>query len=181
MGMRELFSKQYRMLFFSGIIGMETESCNTLMMLDSISDEPIKIVISSPGGVLDSAVMVYDTMQLLSAPIYTLCRYAASAAVIPLAAGNKRYVLPHAKTMLHLPSGGAQGDVEDIAVQAKQIEKAYTDMVDILIECGVNKTRKEVMADIKKKREVWMDAKETINYGLADEIMTKDTMREWLT
>jgi len=180
MGMRELFSKQHRVLFFSGPIGMETESCNTLMMLDAISHEPIKIIISSPGGVLDTAILIYDTMNLLSSPIYTLCRYAASAAVIPLAAGNKRYVMPHAKTMLHLVSGGTQGDLEDMTVQTQQIIKAYNDMIDILIECGVKRTRKEVMADIKKKREVWMDAKETIAYGIADDVMTAKVMREWL-
>lgn len=181
MGQREVFSKNYRMLFFSGVMSMETESCNTLMMLDTISDKPIKIVIASPGGVLDAAVMLYDTIKLTNAPVYTLCRYAASAAVIPLAAGSKRYVLPHATTILHLPSGGVMGDVEDIAVQAKQMEKAYTNMVDILIECGAKKTRKEIMADIKRKREVWMDAQETIDYGIADEVMTPVIMREWLT
>ena len=125
--------------------------------------------------------MFYDTMQLIHAPIYTLCRYAASAAVIPLAAGSKRYVLPHSKTMLHLPSGGVEGDVTDIKVQTKQIEKIYDTMVNILVDCGVKKTRKAIKADIKQQRQVWMDAQETINYGLADEIMTPEIMRDWLT
>ena len=101
--------------------------------------------------------------------------------MIPLAAGNKRYVLPHSKTMLHLPSGGVEGDVTDIKVQTKQIERIYDTMVDILVSCGVKKTRRAVKADIKRERQVWMDARETIDYGLADEIMTPEIMREWLT
>lgn len=181
MSVREGFTKNNRVIFLSGVIGDESESCNTLMMLDTMSHDPIKLVITSPGGVLDAAVMFYDTMRLLSSPIYTLGRFAASAAVMLLAAGSKRYVMPHSKTMLHLLAGGAMGDLTEIKLQTKQAEKIYDTYVDILVECGVKKSARAVKADIKREREVWMDAEETIKYGLADEVMDRETLRGWLS
>ncbi len=177
-GIREHLSNEHRMIFMVGEMPWETQSCDLLVALDSVSQDPLKMLIASPGGALDSAFLLYDTMRLMKCPIYTLGRYCASAAVIPLAAGTKRYLLPHAKVMIHLPSGQIMGDTTTIDIQHKQINKYKDEMVEVLRECGAKKSRRQILADMD--REYWMDAKEAIDYGLADEIMTPEVMKDWL-
>jgi len=180
MAYREHLNIQHRVLFLTGAIGMrcahcgwgETESHNLLLALDSISQEPIKIVITSPGGDLDSAFLFYDTMKLIQSPIVTIGRYCASAAAFLLAAGRERYLFPHAKVMLHLPSGVAAGDTRDWEIQHKQMQGYKDKVVDILIECGATKSHQEILADMD--RDFWLDSPEAIIYGLADEILTPE-------
>ncbi len=178
-GFREHLNTQHRFVFLAGTIAHETDSCNLLLALDSLSHDPIKMVITSPGGSVDGAFFLYDTMKALKSPIYTLGRYTCSAATFLLAAGDKRYVEPHAKTMLHLPSAHFSGDVVELELQHKEMQKYKEAMLDIYIACGVPKTREEILKDID--REKWLDAQETIDYGLADSIMDGETMVEWLT
>lgn len=177
-GYREHLSTHYRVLFLTGLITGETESCNLLVALDSLSHLPIKLVITSPGGDLDSAFLFYDTIKLIKSPIETLGRYCASAAAMILAAGRKRYLMPHARVMLHLPGGQMQGDAHDWAIQQRQMVKYEDKMVDILIECGAKKSHEEIVADID--RDLWLEPDETIAYGLADEIMTPEILEGWL-
>lgn len=151
---------------------------NALLALDSQSHEPIKIILSSPGGSLDGALLIYDTMKTLQSPIEILGRYAASAATLLLAGGAKRYLLPHTKVMLHLPEMGMRGDSREWDIYHSQMEEAKQSIADVLIECGVKKTREEIYHDID--RDLWFRPVEAIAYGLADEIMTKDKMAEWL-
>jgi len=175
---REHLTREHRVLFLSGVFTGETESHNLLLALDSISHKPIRLIITSPGGDLDSTFLFYDTMRLIQSPIETLGRYCASAAAIELAAGRKRYLLPHCKTMLHLPAGVAQGDAHDWAIQNKEMQKYERKMVDILIECGAKKSHGEIIADID--RDLWLEPEETIAYGLADKIMEPKDLEGWL-
>lgn len=169
-----------RMVFLDGEMTGSTQGQNLLLAMSSMSQEPIKLTISSPGGSLDSAFMLYDVMRLSPAPIWTLGRWVCSAAVIPLAAGVKghRYLLPHSKVMLHLPSTEMSGDSKEIAIRQIELEKYKQTMLDILIECGAKKKREDILIDID--REMWMTSEETIKYGLADSIVSKKELNSWL-
>ena len=177
-GYREHLLSYHRVLFLSGILSGETESQNLLMALDSISHDPIRLVITSPGGDIDSAFLFYDTIRLVKSPIETLGRYCASAAAMILAAGSKRYLVPHAKVMLHLPAGQLIGDAKDWDIGHEQMTLYKNKIVDILIECGAKKSHKEIISDID--RPFWLEPEETIAYGLADKIMTSKVLEKWL-
>ena len=177
-GHREHLIEHQRMIFLSGPMTGETESHNLLMALDTISQEPIRLIITSPGGELDSTFLFYDTMRLMKSPIITVGRFCASAAAILLAAGTKRYLFPHARVMLHLPAGQMGGDARDWDIQHRQMEKYRNTVVDILRECGVRKSQEEILSDID--RDFWMEPQEAIEYGLADEIITPEIWAEWL-
>ena len=169
---KEHLTQEYRILCLSGVITGETDSRHLLLALDSLCHDPIKIIITSPGGDLDTTFLMYDTIKSLQSPVITIGEYCASAAAILLASGSKRYLRPHAKVMLHLPAGQMGGDAKDWDIQHKQMEKYRKTVVDILRECGVKKGHDEILADID--RDYWMESKEAIAYGLADEILTKE-------
>ena len=185
-GYREHFTQTHRILFLTGLIGIRCANCgvgeidshNLLMALDSLSHDPIRLIITSSGGDLDSAFLFYDTMRLIQSPIETAGRYCSSAAAILLAAGSKRYLFPHAKVMLHLPAGQMGGDARDWDIQHRQMEKYRNKVVDILRECGVIKSPQEILTDID--RDFWMEPQEAIDYGLADEIMTPQIWQSWI-
>ena len=174
----EIMSTRHRILFLSGVMGIDMSPCDVLLGMASISSEPIKLFISSPGGLVTSMLALYDTIKTLSVPVYTVGRYCASAAAVLLAAGEKRYLLPHAKIMLHMISGGTEGGLELIQAQAREMRRDMGVMVDLLQECGVKKTKTQILKDIRVDK--WMSAKEAIDYGLADEVLTAETMKEWL-
>jgi len=179
-GWREHMSTEHRVLFLSGVLTGETESHNLLMALDTISNDPIKLVITSPGGDLDSAFLFYDTIKLIQSPITTIGRYCASAAAILLAAGSKRYLFPHAKVMLHphrLFLGDAGLTDAEIDVARQQSRKYKEKMIDVLIESGAKKDRGGILADIEN-RNFWLEPQEAIDYGLADEIITPKIWQE---
>ena len=175
---KEHLSQEYRILSFDGVITGDTSPRQLLRALDSLSHDPIKIFITSPGGELDSTFLFYDTMKMIKSPIITIGEYCASAAAIILAAGSKRYLYPHAKVMLHLPAGQMGGDAKDWDIQHRQMVQYRNRVVDILIECGVKKSREEILADMD--RDYWLDPLEAISYGLADAIMTPEIWQEWI-
>ena len=174
---REHLNFRRRMLFISGVITGEVEMHNTLMAFDTISHEPIMLIITSPGGDLDSTFLFYDTMKFIKSPIITVGRYCASAAALLLAAGSKRYLFPHAKVMLHLASGQLAGDAKEIEIQHRQMQTYQNKVIDILAECGVKKSREEILTDID--RNFWLEPQEAIAYGLADEILMPKIWQEW--
>jgi len=167
-----------RIINVFGTIGMELDSVNLLLALDSQSHEPIKFIISSPGGSVDAAFLLYDVIQLVESPIITIGTWCCSAAVMLLAAGNKRYLLPHSKTMIHLIRSQFEGDAKDFEIAKKEMDAYQTQMSEIYQRCGVKKTKKQLSMDMD--REFWMNPKEAIDYGLADEIVTKETVQGWL-
>ena len=177
-GYREHMTQEHRILFLSGVISGEMDSQNLLLALDSLSHEPIKIVITSPGGDLDTTFLFIDTMKLIQSPVITIGRYCASAACLILASGKERYLFPHAKTMLHLATGAMSGDYKDYAIQHKLMVSYQNKIVDILTEAGVKKSRDEILIDID--RDFWLDPQECINYGLADKVMEPEIWEEWI-
>lgn len=136
---------------------------------------PINFYINSPGGVVTSGMVIYDTMKMITSPVHTICMgLAASMGSILLSGGEKgnRYIYPHGEVMIHQPSLGGyiRGVSSDLEIQAKQTQRVKHIGAKILAEnCG--KTIDEIMRDFD--RDYWMDAEEAIQYGIADKIVEK--------
>ncbi|UZR92289.1 ClpP family protease [Chondrinema litorale] len=148
---------------------------NRLLYLESKDPgKEIKFYINSPGGVVTSGMVIHDTMKLISSPVSTICMgLAASMGSILLSAGEKgkRFIFPSGRVMIHQPSiGGMQGRASDLEIQAKEIKKVKDMGARILAEnCG--KTFDQVMKDFD--RDFWMNADESIDYGIVDGLIEK--------
>jgi len=149
---------------------------NKFLLLDADKPgEEIKFFINSPGGVVTSGMAIYDTMKMLKSPVSTVCiGLAASMGSILLSGGVKgrRFIYPHAEVMIHQPSLGGyiQGVSVDLEIQAKQTKRVKEIGARILAEnCG--KKVDQIMKDFD--RDYWMDATESIDYGIVDHIMNK--------
>ena len=168
---------EQRKIFFWGVVNDNSakEIVNKLLYLDAIKPgEEIKLYINSPGGVVTSGMVVYDTMRMISSPVSTICMgMAASMGSILLSGGvkGKRYIFPHGEVMIHQPSiGGAQGTSADLEIIAEQIAKTKELGAKILAEnCG--KTLEQVMKDFD--RDYWMNADEALAYGIVDGVLDK--------
>ncbi|MBT8184527.1 MAG: ATP-dependent Clp protease proteolytic subunit, partial [Eudoraea sp.] len=126
---------------------------------------------NSPGGYVTSGFAIYDTINQIKSPVSTVCSgLAASMGSILLSVGKKgrRFIQPHAKVMIHQPSGGARGQASNIEIQAREILKTKELGAKILAEnCG-QKVEK-ILKDFN--RDYWMDADESIAYGIVDGIL----------
>ena len=147
-----------------------------LLLLDNDKPgEEIKFYINSPGGVVTSGMVMYDTMKLISSPVSTICMgLAASMGSILLSAGKKgkRFIYPHGEVMIHQPSisGYYQATSADIEIQAEQMKKTKDIGAKILSDnCG--KTVEQIMKDFD--RDYWMSAREAVDYGIVDAILKK--------
>jgi len=147
-----------------------------LLLLDSDKrGEEIKFYINSPGGVVTSGMVIYDTMRMIKSPVSTICMgLAASMGSILLSGGKKgkRMIFPNGEVMIHQPSIGGyiRGVSSDLEIQAEQAKRVKDIGAKILAEnCG--KTIEQVMRDFD--RDYWMDAKQAIEYGIVDEIVEK--------
>lgn len=142
-----------------------------LMYLDSLGSDEIQLIINSPGGYVTSGFAIYDTMMQIKSPVATVCSgLAASMGSILLSAGAKgrRMIQPHARVMIHQPSGGAQGQASSIEIQAREIIKTKEIGASILSE-NCNQPLEKVMNDFD--RDYWMDAQESLAYGIVDQLL----------
>ena len=145
-----------------------------LLFLESVDPaKDIQIYINSPGGSVSAGLGIYDTMQLISCDVATICTgLAASMGAVLLTAGaeGKRSALPHSRVMIHQPLGGAQGQASDIEITAREILKTKQELYEILsAHSGVDIKKIELDAD----RDYWMSAAEAKEYGLIDEVLGK--------
>ena len=145
-----------------------------LLFLESVDpSKDIQIYINSPGGSVSAGLGIYDTMQLVSCDVATICTgLAASMGAVLLTAGaeGKRSALPHSRVMIHQPLGGAQGQASDIEITAREIIKTKRELYEILSShSGVDIAKIEQDAD----RDYWMSAREAKEYGLIDEVLGK--------
>ena len=134
-------------------------------------DSVINLYLNSPGGSVTAMLGIYDTMQFVRAPIATTCiGQAASSAAVLLAAGapGRRSILPRARVILHQPSGGGQGTLPDLAVQAKEIARLRGAMEAILSE-HTGQTVEQLRHDTD--RDLIMDASAAVSYGVADAVL----------
>ena len=180
-----LWAKKMEKLFFEkravylwGVVDDKSarDVVTKLMLLDADkAGEEIKLYINSPGGVVTSGMVIYDTIKMLSSPVSTICMgLAASMGSILLSVGTKgrRLIYPHGEVMIHQPSlgGHMQGVSADLEIQAKQIKKTKELGARILAEnCG--QKYEKVLKDFE--RDYWMDAKEAVQYGIVDVIAEK--------
>ncbi len=136
-------------------------------------EKDIQFYINSPGGEVDSGLMIYDTMQYIKPDVQTICcGMAASMAAVLLAGGakGKRYCLPNSEVMIHQPLGGVQGQASDIEIAAGQILKKREQLNKILAErTGQDYDRIAKDTD----RNFWFDALQAKEYGLVDHIMER--------
>jgi ATP-dependent Clp protease protease subunit len=134
-------------------------------------DRDIFVYINSPGGVVSAGLAIYDTMQYISSDVATICMgQAASMGAVLLAAGTKgkRSALPHARVMIHQPSGGSQGQASTIEIYTKEILKTKTRLNELLAN-HTGQTLKKVAKDTD--RDYFMSAEEAHEYGLIDNVL----------
>lgn len=144
-----------------------------LFLASTDSSADISLYINTPGGQVTSGLAIYDTMQLVEPDVATICTgMAASMGSVLLCAGakGKRSCLPHSRVLIHQPLGGAQGQASDIMIAAKEIEKTRKELYDIISEHS-GQPYEKVFADAD--RDYWMTAKEALEYGMVDEILSK--------
>lgn len=173
------FDKKFieqRKIFLWGAVDDKSakDITNRLMYLEAIDPgKEITFYINSPGGVVTSGMVIYDTMQMISSPVSTVCMgMAASMGSILLSGGEKgkRFIFPNGEVMIHQPSGGGQGVSADLEIMAIQMQKVKEMGAEILAKnCG--KTKEQIMKDFD--RDYWMDAKESVAYGIVDGLIEK--------
>ena len=150
--------------------------CAQLLLLAAEDpDRDINLWINSPGGSVYSGMAIYDTMRLIPNDVSTLAMgFAASMGQFLLSVGapGKRYALPHARIMMHQPSGGMGGTAADIAIQAEQM--LYTKrMFQERVAHHTGQTQEQIEADSDRDR--WFTAEEAKDYGFIDKVITGAT------
>jgi ATP-dependent Clp protease protease subunit len=162
-----------RTIFLWGMVSDKTARhvVDRLMYLDAINNDEIKLYINSPGGYVTSGFSIYDTIKQIKSPVSTICTgLAASMGSLLLSVGEKgrRFIQPHARVMIHQPSGGARGQASDIEITAQEILKTKEISAKILAEnCG--QSFEKIMKDFQ--RDHWMDAEESVTYGIVDGVL----------
>jgi ATP-dependent Clp protease protease subunit len=143
-----------------------------LLLAAEDPDRDIYLYINSPGGLVSSGMAIYDTMQFLRAPVNTICMgMAASMGSFLLTAGTKgkRSALPHARIMMHQPSGGTQGTAADIEIQAREILYLRSKLNELYAK-HTGKALEVIEKDMDRDR--FMSAEEAKEYGLIDHVIT---------
>lgn len=136
-------------------------------------DKDIHLYINSPGGSITSGMAIYDTMQYVKCDVSTICiGMAASMGAFLLSSGakGKRFALPNSEIMIHQPSGGAQGQATDIAIQAERVLRMKKHLNEILAS-NTGKSIEQIEADCE--RDHFMSAQEACEYGLIDRVIAK--------
>ena len=143
-----------------------------LLYLQSLDDKAdISLYLNTPGGIVSAGLGIYDTMQIISPKVNTICTgLAASMGSILLSAGEKRSILPHARVMIHQPLGGVTGQASDIIIEAEEIRKCRDELCNILAE-HTKQPFDKIFQDMD--RDHWFTAQEAVDYGLVDKILSK--------
>ena len=167
-----------RIVMLDTDVNNQTASLIVAQMLFLESEDPdrdILFYINSPGGSVTAGMSIYDTMQFIKCDVNTIVMgQACSMGSLLATAGakDKRFMLPHARNMIHQPSGGAEGQATDIEIQAKEILKMKKYLTEIYVQHNsAGKTFEQLSADME--RDFFMSAEEAVAYGLADRIITK--------
>ncbi len=168
-----------RIIFLVGQVEDHMANLVVAQMLFLESENPDKdiyLYINSPGGSVTAGLSIYDTMQFIKPDVSTLCiGQAASMGALLLAGGaaGKRYALPHARTMIHQPLGGFQGQASDIEIHAREIIEVRERLNKILSD-HTGKSMEDIQKDTD--RDNFMNAETSVEYGLIDEVMTQRNM-----
>ncbi len=175
----DIFSRllKDRIIMLSGEVNDQVASTIVAQLLFLEAEDPEKDIyfyINSPGGVVTAGMAIFDTMNYIRPAVATICiGQAASMGSFLLTAGEKgkRYALPHARIMIHQPSGGAQGQSSDIQIQAAEIQRMKDELNGIIAK-NTGQTIKQVEKDTD--RDNFMSAAEAQKYGMIDEVLIKN-------
>jgi ATP-dependent Clp protease protease subunit len=165
-----------RIVFLIGEINFSSAARVMMQMLyleNQKRGQDIHFYINSPGGAVDDTLALYDTMRFLNSPINTYClgrAYSGGAVLLTAGLKGKRFMLPHAKVMIHQPYGGITGQAEDIRIQAEQIIKSKAELIRILADHS-GQSIEQVRED--SERDKYFTAQEAKAYGLVDEVLTE--------
>lgn len=174
-GLMEALSLKSRFVLVFGEIDdkMARQTCERLILLAQESEAPIHMLISSPGGHVESGDAIHDMVRFVRAPVTTIgSGWVASAGThIYLAAPKERRVcLPNTRFMIHQPAGGAGGRASDIAIQAKEIIKTR-ERIAAVVARETGHPLAKVLADME--RDYWMSAEEAVTYGIVSRIVER--------
>lgn len=172
----DIFSRllKERIIYLNGPVDDQTAGLiiAQLIFLESEdAEKDITFYINSPGGSISAGMGIYDTMNYVKPDVSTICvGLAASMGAFLLSSGakGKRYVLPNSEVMIHQPLGGAQGQATDIQIQAEHILKLKKRLNKILSD-NTGQSLKKVAEDTERDR--WLDAEESVKYGLVDTVV----------
>jgi ATP-dependent Clp protease, protease subunit len=165
-----------RIVFLIGEINHASAARVMMQMLyleNQRRNQEISLYINSPGGAVDDTLALYDTMRFLSSPIATFCigrAYSGGAVLLTAGTKGRRFILPHAKVMIHQPYGGVTGQAEDIRLQAEQIIKSKQILTGI-----ISKHTGQDIEQVRKdsERDKYFTAEEAKAYGLVDEVLSE--------
>lgn len=173
----DVFSRlmQERIIFLGTEIDDDVANIMTaqLLYLESVSNDDITLYINSPGGVISSGMSIVDTMNYISSDVSTVTTgMAASMGAIIASSGTKgkRYILPHGRFLLHQPLGGVSGQASEIEIEYKEIQK-YKEMLYNILAENTGQPYDKIWKDAD--RDFWLNAEESLEYGLVDNIITK--------
>jgi ATP-dependent Clp protease protease subunit len=166
----------HRVVFLGRPVDADTANLIVAQLIHLESEDPekdISLYINSPGGEMSSMMAIYDTMQHVRPEVMTACiGMAASAAALILASGapGKRFVLPHARVLIHQPhlTGGLEGQASDIEIHAREIVRQKEEMTAILAR-HTGRSPETIAADTDRDR--WLTGEQAVEYGLVDSIM----------
>ena len=146
--------------------------CSQLLAYSAVNEKPILLVLSSPGGHVESGDMIHDMIKFVRAPVKILgTGWCASAGALIYAAGKKenRYALPNTRFLLHEPRGGVGGQASDVEIQAREIIK-MRERLNLIFAAATGQSLERIKKDTD--RDHWMTAKEALEYGLVGKIVT---------
>jgi ATP-dependent Clp protease protease subunit len=174
---RDIFSRllKDRIVFLGTPVDDTVSNLIIAQLLHLEAEDPDKDVvmyINSPGGEITGLFAIYDTMQYIKADVQTVCvGQAASAAAVLLSAGSpgKRFILPHARVLIHQPHGGASGQAVDIEIQAKEIVR-MRELLDEILAHHTGQSLERVSKDTD--RDFIMSGHEAKEYGIVDEVIS---------
>ena len=165
---------EHRIVFLIGEINWSSASRVMMQMLyldHQRKGQDINFYINSPGGAVDDTLALYDTMRFLASPVSTYCigrAYSGGSLLLCAGTEGKRYILPHAKVMIHQPYGGIYGQAADVEIQAEQIIKSKRQLNEILAK-HTGKSVEQIQED--GERDKYFSATEAKEYGLVDEVL----------
>lgn len=152
---------------------LASETVRKLLALDAESSAPITMIVSSPGGHLESGDAIHDVVRFISSPVNMVGTGWVGSAATHLYLGaprERRFCLPQTRFLIHQPSGGAGGPASDIAIQAKEIIKARERIAQVIAR-ETGQPLERVLKDIE--RDLWMPAEEAVSYGLVSRIVQR--------
>ncbi len=163
-----------RFVFIFGVINdkIARSTVERLIALSAESDKPIHVLVSSPGGHVESGDAIHDMMKFVSAPVTTIgSGWVASAGthIFLAAPKERRFCLPNTRFMIHQPSGGAGGQASDIAIQAREIVKTR-ERISRTVADATGQKYEKVLVDME--RDYWMSPQEAIDYGIVSKVIS---------